>query len=306
MIFPKACKEVGFFDETADSKEYMSVNDKSSIYFSTKYLIKKTDSGFCIYKIFQDEKSDSKANENGGIKNSRINLIRKISSEELIASENETVFYEKAVRIQNRTDLILKAAKICSEKSKRAVIFEGYDSHMIFIADPSTDALLNIHVYDSIPPYPNLVRTIENLEAAGIFGDLEVIFTPHIQDITEINADVYPCRAGGFKDTVKTLDKDKLSGGEKIAGCLTAHQFLEERCPDKEFEIINICPFDRAVKEKLSPYIARCCRTERCGIKNSKSGDNQIGAVVHWGSNPKDIADAVFDAARLYRSQSNI
>ena len=37
-------------------------------------------------------------------------------------------------------------------------------------------------------------------------------------DITTVLADAYPCRAAGY---TRTLDADRMHGGEHVAGCLT-------------------------------------------------------------------------------------
>lgn len=300
MIFPNTSKEVGFIDSTADYKDSLCSED--IIYFSTKYLIIKTEKGYRIHKIEIVKPEVSETEEQ---KKSRKTLIRNVSSSEVIADEDETIFYDEPVMVYNRTALLLKAAELCKKyPSKRAVIFKGYDYSRIFIADPDADTLLNIHVYDNVPPYPNLVKTIENLEAAGVFGNLGVRFIPHIKDIRDFGADAYPCCAGGFDENVKTLDRNKLFGGENIAGCQTSRQFLREMYPGKSFEIEDTCPADRAVREKRSPYIARCCRIKRCGLKNSESENSPLGIVVHWASDPKDIEDAVFELVRICRGKN--
>ncbi len=136
-----------------------------------------------------------------------------------------------------------------------------------------------------IPPRPHLAETLRSLDSAGIFGELEIQFAYHIRDIREIGADIYPCRAGGF---LKTIDSDRLSGGEQVAGCMTGRQVLAE-CYGEEFPIIDICPAN-AVSE--GPFIARCCRAERAGLQTI---NGRQGIVVHWGSSPKQITDAVYE-----------
>jgi hypothetical protein len=162
---------------------------------------------------------------------------------------------------------------------------------MTFICDPDLSRLVTIHVYDVIPPRAHLAETIKTLDQTGIFGELEIGFAYHVRDIRETGADTYPCRAGGFE---KTIDSDPLGGGELVAGCLTARQVLAD-CYGKEFEMTDICPAN-AVTE--GPFIARCCRTERAGIRTI---NGQTGVVVHWGSSPKQITDAVYELALSLR-----
>ncbi|MBP2134078.1 hypothetical protein J2128_002044 [Methanomicrobium sp. W14] len=271
MIFPLQCKEVGF----ADQKPFGDL-----VYFLSRYLVKKTESGYEVLEIETEEGTG---------------LLRKIRSVKTVADDSETYFYEKPVILQDRANLIRLSKDVFDRTKKRCTIFKGFDEHMNFVADPGPDLLLKIYVYDAQPPWPNLSKTIKKLENTGLFGELEVEFVHLIRDIHDANADVYPCRASGFGIT---LDEDRLSGGERIAGCLTARQFLSECYSGKEFDIENICPADRALEEKKSPYIARCCRIERCGPKTDENG---TGYVVHWGASPKTIADAVFELCRLCR-----
>ena len=56
---------------------------------------------------------------------------------------------------------------------------------------------MKVHVYDVSPPRPSLSSCIRECGDAGLFGDLSVQFCHHIRDITEVRADVYPCRAAG-------------------------------------------------------------------------------------------------------------
>ncbi|MDD4300833.1 MAG: hypothetical protein PHO78_09330 [Methanomicrobium sp.] len=272
MIFPRQCKEVGF----ADKKPFGDL-----VYFLSRYLIKKTDFGYEIFEIETE-------GETG--------LLRKIKSARIIAEESETYLYPDPVLLFDRTNLIRLAKESFDKTDRKCTIFKGYDEHMTFVLDSEPENLLKIYVYDAKPPWPNLSETIKNLDRTGIFGELEAEFEHIVRDIRDTNAAVYPCRAGGFD---KTLDMDRLLGGEKVAGCLTARQFLAE-CYEGEFEVDNICPADRAALEKKSPYIARCCRAERCG---PKTDDNQTGYVVHWGASPKAITDAVFELCRIFRER---
>ena len=272
MIFPRQCKEVGF----ADKKPFGDL-----VYFLSRYLIKKTDSGFEVLEI---ETKEGKG------------LLREIESTKKLAKEEETYLYPNPVLLFDRTNLIKLAKESFDKTGRRCTIFRGFDEHMTFVIDADLSLLLKIYVYDAMPPWPNLSEIIKNLEKTGIFGELEVEFEHIVRDIRDSEASVYPCRAGGFDIT---LDEDRLNGGEKVAGCLTARQFLAE-CYQGDFEIENICPADRAALENKSPYIARCCRAERCGPVTEK---NQTGVIVHWGASPKIISDAVYSLCRIYREK---
>ncbi|MBN2734563.1 MAG: hypothetical protein JXQ82_06905 [Methanomicrobiaceae archaeon] len=275
MIFPRQCKEVGF----ADKKPFGDL-----VYFLSRYLIKKTDYGFEIIEIETEGKTG---------------LLRRMKSSKKLAGDSETYMYPNQVLLFDRANLIRLAKESFDKTGRRCTIFKGFDEHMTFVIDADLSGLLKIYLYDAEPPWPNLSEIVKSLEKTGIFGELEIEFEHIIRDIRDAEASVYPCRAGGFD---VTLDEDRLSGGEKVAGCLTARQFLAE-CYDGDFEIENICPADRAADEKKSPYVARCCRAERCGLKTE---DGITGYVVHWGASPKIIADAVFDLCRIYQEKNKV
>lgn len=264
MIFPPHCKCVGY----AGNKP---VGDK--VYFLSKYLIHETPDGYEILAV--------EAGEGPG-------MMRPVSSISLIAGTEEVWEYPQRVILHNRGDLIRRAV----EGGRRCTIFTGIDEHKTFICDPDLTLLRSIHVYDVIPPRPHLAETLRSLDLTGIFGEPEIQFSYHIRDIREIGADIYPCRAGGF---AKTIDTDRLTGGEQVAGCLTGRQVLKE-CYGEEFPVIDICPAN-AVTE--GPFIARCCRAERTGLQiiNGKQG-----IVVHWGSSPKQIVDAVYELVSVMES----
>ncbi|MFH0968555.1 MAG: hypothetical protein V1862_12805 [Methanobacteriota archaeon] len=257
MIFPPHCKCVGY----AGNKP---VGDQ--VYFLSEYLIHEVSDGYEILEV--------KAGEGTG-------MMRPVESIRLIADFCDVWEYPERVILHNRGDLIRKAA----EGGKRCTIFTGIDEHKTFICDPDPTQLRTIHVYDVIPPRPHLAETLRSLDLTGIFGELEIQFSYHIRDIREIGADIYPCRAGGF---AKTIDSDRPSGGEQVAGCMTGRQVLKE-CYGEEFPIIDICPANAVTEE---PFIARCCRAERSGIQII---NGQNGIVVHWGSSPKQIVDAVYE-----------
>jgi hypothetical protein len=214
--------------------------------------------------------------------------MRDIRSVTRIAGPDEVYRYPEPVVLHNRGDLIQKAL----DTQKRCTIFTGIDEHMIFICDPDPASLLTVHVYDVTPPRPHLAGTLEVLEKAGIFGELEIKFCYHVQDIRETKADAYPCKAGGFS---RTIDSDRLLGDEQVAGCMTARQVLRD-CYGHDFPLIDICPAN-AVREE--PFIARCCRAERTGVQTL---NGKKGVVVHWGASPKQITDALYACIHEWRN----
>jgi hypothetical protein len=193
------------------------------------------------------------------------------------------------VNINDRAGLI----RLAQESGSRCTIFTGDDEHITFVLDPDLSGFLNVHVYDMIPPAPALSSRIRTLETAGLFGELEVSFTHHITDVSHTGADVYPCRAAGF---TKTLDADRMIGGESVAGCRASSGVYRE-CYGDNFHLVNICPLD---VEKEEPFITRCCQKERggIGIYNGK-----YGAVVHWGATPLDIFRAIEGLVAGWRSK---
>ncbi|NLV28268.1 MAG: hypothetical protein GXY48_14105 [Methanomicrobiales archaeon] len=265
MIFPPHCKCVGY----AGNKP---VGDR--VYFMSQYLIHETEDGHEILKVEPAEGTG---------------MMRDIKSVSVIAGPHEVFCYPEPVVLHNRGDLIKKAL----ETGRRCTIFTGIDEHMIFICDPDPASLLTVHVYDVTPPRPHLASTLKALDNIGIFGELEISFCNHIRDIRDTKADVYPCKAGGF---ALTIDSDRLMGDEQVAGCMTARQVLKD-CYGHDFPLIDICPAN-AVKNE--PFIARCCRAERAGIQKI---NGKMGVVVHWGSSPKEITDALFACIHEWRKK---
>jgi hypothetical protein len=265
MIFPSHCKCVGYASEKP-------VGDK--VYFLSEYLIHKTPEGYEILHV--------KAGEGSG-------LMREVEAVTCVAGPSDVCMYPDRVILHNRGDLIRRALST----GMRCTVFTGIDEHMTFVCDPDPSALVTIHVYDIMPPRPNLAGTIQTLDEAGLFGELEITFCYHIRDIREIGADVYPCKAAGF---TKTIDTDRLSGDEQIAGCLIARQVLSE-CYGRNFPIIDIFPSNQGSEK---PFIARCCRAEHTGASTI---NGKRGIIVHWGSSPKQIADAVFTLMKDRRNE---
>jgi len=256
MIFPDHCKHVGH----ASTKPC-----DERVYFLSRWLLRDTASGHELLEVILDQTQKG--------------MMRQIISSRVLARESEVYHYPEKVNLHNRTRLV----ELALDTGYRCTIFTGHDEHMTFILDPDLTGFLKIHVYDVSPPRPSLSSGIRELENAGLFGNLNVQFVHHIRDITEVHADIYPCRAGGFP---RTIDADAVHGGEQVAGCLTASQFLSE-CYGTDFVLTNICPLE-CVREE--PFITRCCRSEREALT---LWNGKRGAIVHWGSEPVKILEAI-------------
>lgn len=265
MIFPEQCKHVGLASEKPCGEK---------VYFLSRYLVRPVAGGHEILEVTLDP------DEKG--------MMRSIVSSRVIATADELYRYPAPVQIHDRAGLV----RLALDTGSRCTLFTGLDEHMTFVLDPDLSGFRKIHIYDVSPPRPSLSACIRELEAAGLFGELSVTFCHHVQDITGLNADVYPCRAAGFP---RTLDADPLTGGERVAGCMTGSRLAEE-CYGTEVELLSICPL-AAVAE--GPFIARCCRSEREGLG---TWNGKRGFVVHWGASPARIAEAVAVLAREGRA----
>ena len=268
MIFPEHCKNVGFASTKPCGEK---------VYFLSRYLVHPVGEGYEVLDVVLDP--DKKG------------MMRPIISSKVIAPAGEVYRYPGKVQLHDRTRLI----QLAVDSGYRCTLFFGHDEHMTFVLDPDLSGLLRVHVYDASPPRPSLSACIRELEACGLFGELQVTFCHHILDLAQVKADVYPCRAAGFS---KTLDADAIHGSERVAGCLTGSQLVSE-CYGTEFELLNICPL-ADVKEE--PFIARCCRSEREGVGKY---NGKFGAVVHWGASPGQIADSVTTLVRQWRMHEN-
>jgi len=256
MIFPRHYKEVGI----ASTRP---CGDR--VYFLSRYLIHTTPLGHEVLEVTPDPSGSG--------------LMRKIENTAIIATTDETWVYPGKVQLHNRAALV----QIARDSGRRCTIFSGIDEHTTFVLDPDLSTFQTVAVYDVIPPRPSLSSCIRELEQAGMFSDIDVRFEHTLRDISQIDADVYPCRASGF---LRTLDTDLLVGGEKVAGCLTGRELLGE-CYGNGFEVKDICPLSMVAAE---PFITRCCRREREGIGVY---GGRFGAVVHWGASPAEIFSAV-------------
>lgn len=256
MIFPGHCKEVG------------AVTGKpcgDRVYFLTRYLIRESPEGTEVLEV--EQVPDDRG------------MMRRIASLRTLAARDEVVRHPEPVNLHDRTALL----HLALASGHRCTIFRGLDEHTTFICDPDPSTLLTLHIYDIMPPRPHLSATIRELERDGLFGELSVTFVHHVRDIREIGADVYPCRAAGFS---RTLDSDPVSEGDTVAGCMTGTQILRE-CGRTGVLVKEICPLESVLDE---PFIARCCRSEREGIREFRG---RFGGVVHWGATPRTIADTV-------------
>ncbi|MDD1718993.1 MAG: hypothetical protein LUQ25_02935 [Methanoregulaceae archaeon] len=245
------------------------------VYFLSQYLIREAETGFEVLEVELDRKKKG--------------MMRRVVHSRVLATPGEVYVYPQRVRLHNRALLV----RLAQESGVRCTIFRGLDEHLTFVCDPDLSGFLTIPVYDVIPPRPSLSATIRELEEMGLFGDLGVVFEHNLRDISQVEADVFPCRASGFS---KTLDADLMIGGESLAGCLTGAQLFQE-CHGKKFELIDICPLSMAGGE---PFIARCCRKEREGIGEYRG---RFGAIVHWGASPAEIFSAVNSLVSQWRAR---
>jgi len=266
MIFPEHCKFVG----RASTKP---CGDR--VYSLSRYLLRDAPGGLELVEINLDPRQKTP--------------MRDITSSHVLALPQEIFIYPEKVQLNDRTRLV----QLAKESGYRCTVFTSHEENMTFVLDPDLSGFIRIHVYDVIPPRPTLSASLKELESIGIFGDLSVIFDHHIRDISQIEADVFPCRAAGF---TRTLDADPLFGGERVAGCLTAVQLCTE-CYGNNFELVNICPLDQIREE---PFIARCCRSEREGIG---TWNGKFGAIVHWGASPATIARSINEMVRQWRNR---
>jgi hypothetical protein len=268
VIFPGHCKEVGVVTGRP-------CGDR--VYFLSRYLVREGPGGIEVLAVEQVP------GERG--------MMRRVASLRTLAAGDEVVRYPEPVNLHDRTALL----HLALTSGCRCTVFRGLDEHTTFICDPDSSGLLTIHVYDIVPPpRPHLSATIRDLEKDGLFGDLSVTFSHHLKDIRGIGADVYPCRAAGFS---RTLDSDPVSEGDTVAGCMTGAQILRE-CGGPGVVVEEICPLETAREE---PFIARCCRSEREGVRVYKG---RFGGVVHWGATPRTIADTVKNVAEGWRSRA--
>jgi hypothetical protein len=266
MIFPAHCKYVGI----ASTRP---CGDR--VYGLSRYLLRETPEGYELREVELDPEEKT--------------VMRRIVSSRVLAVPSEVCVHPEKVQLNDRTNLI----RLASKSGYRCTVFTGLEENMTFVLDPDLAGILTVHVYDVSPPRPTLSACLQELEAAGLFGELSVTFNHSIRDISRVPADVYPCRAAGY---TRTLDADPMLGGERVAGCLSASQLYAD-CYGKDFELVNICPLDSITRE---PFIARCCRNEREGIG---TWNGKFGAIVHWGASPATVARSVNELVTRWRAK---
>ncbi|UEC42495.1 MAG: hypothetical protein METHAR1v1_650010 [Methanothrix sp.] len=265
MIFPADYKYVGVADEARPG---------DPIYFSTRYLIHFADE-VVIYEVEQYPGEG---------------FMRRSVSMEPIAGGSEILVYPEKVDTRNRTGLIELASSLC-QGPVNTVIFKGGDEHVTFVHDPDPGAITEIEVLDVVPPNPSwLVSVIENLEGAGLFGDLALKFKERLLDLRQFEGDdvYFPCTASGLG---KSLDRDRVDIDDPlIVGCEISREVFREVYPGRAFRFINTCPLSNDRLAPTGPFITRCCRSERRGIVMS---GGHLGVVVHWGDGPPEIGEAI-------------
>jgi hypothetical protein len=266
MIFPRLCKEVGYASTRPCG---------DSIYFLSRYLVHETPEGPEVLDVVWGKE--------------KTGLMRTVEDVRVLAAPMDVAWYPERVQLHDRSLLV----RLAAESGKRCTLFTGLDEHLTFVLDPDPSLFQRVFVYDVTPPRPSLSATLGELEETGIFSELDVTFVHRLRDISGIGADVYPCRAAGFK---RTLDADRLQGGETVAGCRTGRELLSE-CYGNDFSVTDICPLTMVSEE---PFITRCCRREREGI--GEYGD-LFGAVVHWGASPFEIFGAVQGLVSAWRDR---
>jgi hypothetical protein len=266
MIFPEHCKYVGLATTRPCGNR---------VYGISRYLLQQTPEGFELREVVLDPEEKT--------------VMRSIVTSQVLAAPAEVYRYPEKVQLNDRTRLI----RLALQSGYRCTVFTGLEENVTFVLDPDLSDLLTVHVYDVTPPRPTLSACLQELEAAGLFCELSVTFEHIVRDISRVPADVYPCRAAGY---TRTLDADPMTGGEKVAGCLSSSQLYAD-CYGKDFELVNICPLDSITQE---PFIARCCRSEREGIG---TWNGKIGAIVHWGASPAIIARSVSELVTRWRAK---
>jgi hypothetical protein len=279
MIFPLEYKNVGVTHPVPE-------NADRRIYFLTEYMIEEDcsekDGGYSysLYKVIK--KGDQ--------------LLRDVSSLELIASGEQVMKYDRELNIKDRA-LLIETAHVLCKGNVNTVIFTGIDKHVTFVHKPELSAILEIEIVDVVPPEPSwLSSVVRRLEDSGVFGDLAVRFSENLTDLRQFEGEgtVFPCSSSGLQG--KCLDSDVITeDGSLLVGCEISRSLFESRFPGIDYSFVNICPFKSDIFKPSKPFITRCCRSEKSGIVTI----NGIkGAVVHWGASEFFVASAVWDLVR--------
>jgi len=265
LIFPEDYKYVGAASEARPG---------DPIYFSTRFLIHFGDE-ITIYAV--------EAEDGTG-------FMRPVRSMEPIASGGAIRVYPEKVDTRNRALLIELASLLC-EGRVNTVIFRGPDEHLTFVHQPDLSAVTEIEILDVVPPRPSwLVSVVGKLVEAGVLGDLTLKFRERVLDLSQFDGEevYFPCTASGLG---RSLDRDRVEVDDPlIVGCEVSREVFRDMYPKKDFRFLNTCPLSNDQLVPKGPFITRCCKSERSGIRRS---GGQLGVVVHWGDGAPKIAEAI-------------
>lgn len=283
MIFPEEYKTIGW------TEEGKTVPDSNKVYFLSQYILEKTDAGYNLYEI--------------GHKGS--GFLREPVGSKCIAEEDEILICPEELNIKNRTFLIETAAKFLSAENQcrgksgqtpaTTVVFKGFDKHLTFVKDPDVSEILEIEIIDVFPPAPPwLSNCIQRINAANLFGDLQIRFSEKSVDLSIYEGDktIYPCHSSGL--TGKFLDSDQLDENETgwtLVGCDTSRQIIQTLYPNLHYAFIDMCPMRSERTKPEKPFVMRCCKSENSGKIVQING--QTGVIVHWGAGEWQIAESV-------------
>ena len=270
MIFPVHCKFVGV---RRCANKYCAPKRGDKIYFSSKYQITFYNKKAAIYEV----KSEGEG------------LLREVKEVNKIADFDNALIYDKKVDIFNRGKLIREAVLLCN-KTITTVVYQGFDEHWTFVHQPDLTYLNEVEIFDISPPDPPyLVKMIQTLDDAGVFGDLSVSFKPRVLDLRQFTeATIYPCEASGLSSNSLDARDVKLSNKNVLVGCDVSKEVFEQRYPKVKFHHINICPM-KTIKPNTM-FITKCCKTGQSGPITL---NGQKGFIVHWGANVIDVVSAM-------------
>ena len=266
MIAPDDIKYVGVCGEKPNMSE--------KVYFLTHYLIEHNNGKFALYEL---------KTEGEGV-------MRDVVDVRTLAASHQIVSYEDEVDIHNRANLVELAHMLCGD-NVNTVIFKGMDKHLTFVHEPDISQILNIEVYDVVPPHPSmLVHWLTKLKETGAFNDVMVKFTPRLASLKQFESPntVFPCSSSGLP--APYLDRDTLKGDVMLVGCNTGMGVVRSMYPDVSCRLVSFCPLSTELYTPSGPFIARCCRRERCGTVNIKG---HVGYIVHWGVHQCELIEAV-------------
>ncbi|WNY27925.1 hypothetical protein MmiEs2_01040 [Methanimicrococcus stummii] len=284
MIFPDEYKTIGWAEAGKPG------HDNQKVYFLSQYILEKTDAGYNLYEIEHDG--------SGFLRNP----VRSV----LIAGADEVLLYPEEMNIKNRTLLIETADRLIRDENEirsnqnggklaTTVVFKGFDKHLTFVKDPDVSEILEIQIVDVYPPEPAwLSNCIKRLEAANIFGDLQIRFTEKLADLSVYQGEktIYPCHSSGLSG--KFLDSDVLDETEDgwlLVGCDTSRQIIQTLYPNLKYDFVDMCPMRSDLTKPDKPFVMRCCKSENSGKIIQING--QKGVIVHWGAGEWQIAECI-------------